>query len=171
MEPEKLNPKPPPPPSPPPEHNSSKPQLNRPQHARPKPQTQKEPSSPNPPKTPHSSITSDNHKTPKNDRPTHCGGGSAILIKNSIAYHSINIFNSTVDITAIGIEVPSKSITICSLYRPSASSVNLTLLIFPPTEITGSTTAMAGLSSTSKTPLHTKTPISSPLPLATAPMK
>ncbi|GFY27900.1 hypothetical protein TNCV_243641 [Trichonephila clavipes] len=103
----------------PPGNNSSQPQPSNPQLDRPKPQTQSESSS-------SFSTPSDNFKIPKwsnpcprNDRLTHRGG----LVQNSIAHHSINIFNSTVGNTSIEIEGPSGNNTICSLYRPPASSV------------------------------------------------
>ncbi|GFY11873.1 probable RNA-directed DNA polymerase from transposon X-element [Trichonephila clavipes] len=60
----------------------------------------------------------------RNDRLTHRGGGTTILVKNSIAHHSINIFTSTVGNTSIEIEGSSGNITICSLYRPPVSSVS-----------------------------------------------
>ncbi|GFX60012.1 RNA-directed DNA polymerase from mobile element jockey [Trichonephila clavipes] len=65
-----------------------------------------------------------NYSTYRNDRLTHHGGGTAILVKNSIVHHSINIFTTTVGNTSTVIEGPSSNITICSLYRPSVSSVN-----------------------------------------------
>ncbi|GFR19666.1 putative RNA-directed DNA polymerase from transposon X-element, partial [Trichonephila clavata] len=115
------------------ENNSSKPQPSKPQPDRPKPQTQ--PESPSSKPTQAFSTPSDNFKIPKwssscprNDRLTHRGGGTAILVKNSIAHHSINIFTSTVGITSIEIEGPSGNIAVCSLYRSPTSSVHSFIL-------------------------------------------
>ncbi|GFS63673.1 RNA-directed DNA polymerase from mobile element jockey [Trichonephila inaurata madagascariensis] len=63
-----------------------------------------------------------NYSSYRNDRLTHRGGGTAILVKNSIAHHSINIYTNVVEVTAIEIEGPTGNITICSLYRPPASA-------------------------------------------------
>ncbi|GFR11228.1 putative RNA-directed DNA polymerase from transposon X-element [Trichonephila clavata] len=65
-----------------------------------------------------------NYSTYRNDRLAHRGGGTAILVKNSIAHHSINIFTSTVSISSIEIEGPSGNIAVCSLYRSPSSSVH-----------------------------------------------
>ncbi|GFW03456.1 probable RNA-directed DNA polymerase from transposon X-element [Trichonephila clavipes] len=53
-----------------------------------------------------------NYSTHRNDRLTHRGGGIAILVKNSIAHHVINIYTTAVNITAIEIEGPTNNITI-----------------------------------------------------------
>ncbi|GFT39534.1 RNA-directed DNA polymerase from mobile element jockey [Trichonephila clavipes] len=47
-----------------------------------------------------------NYSTHRNGRLTHRGGGTAILVKNSIAHHVINIYTTAVNITAIEIEGP-----------------------------------------------------------------
>ncbi|GFY42949.1 putative RNA-directed DNA polymerase from transposon X-element [Trichonephila inaurata madagascariensis] len=65
-----------------------------------------------------------NYSTYRNDRLTHRGGGTAILVKNSIAHHAIEIFTTAIDITTIEIEGPSGNITVCSLYRPPKSPRN-----------------------------------------------
>ncbi|GFV94243.1 probable RNA-directed DNA polymerase from transposon X-element [Trichonephila clavipes] len=65
-----------------------------------------------------------NYSTHSNDRLTHRGGGTAILVKNSIAHHVINIYTTAVNITAIEIEGPTNNITVCSLYRSPSSPIN-----------------------------------------------
>ncbi|GFV69358.1 RNA-directed DNA polymerase from mobile element jockey [Trichonephila clavipes] len=52
-----------------------------------------------------------NYSTHRNDRLTHRGGGTAILVKNSIAHHVINIYTTAVNITAIEIEGPTNNTT------------------------------------------------------------
>ncbi|GFW30186.1 RNA-directed DNA polymerase from mobile element jockey [Trichonephila clavipes] len=64
------------------------------------------------------------YSTHRNDRLTHRGGGTAILVKNSIAHHVINIYTTVVNITAIEIEGPTNNITVCSLYRSPSSPIN-----------------------------------------------
>ncbi|GFY03436.1 RNA-directed DNA polymerase from mobile element jockey [Trichonephila clavipes] len=59
-----------------------------------------------------------NYSTHRCDRLTHRGGGTAILVKNSIPHHSIKINTSTVESTTIVIESQPNNITICSLYNP-----------------------------------------------------
>ncbi|GFT52012.1 RNA-directed DNA polymerase from mobile element jockey [Trichonephila clavipes] len=59
-----------------------------------------------------------NYSTHRCDRLTHRGGGTAILVKNSIPHHSIKINTSTVESTTIVIESKPNNITICSLYNP-----------------------------------------------------
>ncbi|GFT65792.1 probable RNA-directed DNA polymerase from transposon X-element [Trichonephila clavipes] len=59
-----------------------------------------------------------NYSTHRCDRLTHRGGGTAILVKNSIPHHSIKINTSTVESTIIVIESQPNNITICSLYNP-----------------------------------------------------
>ncbi|GFQ82783.1 RNA-directed DNA polymerase from mobile element jockey [Trichonephila clavata] len=111
------------------ENNSSKPQPSKPQPDRPKPQTQPESSSFKPTQASPLLDTIRQLQDPQmvelmNDRLTHRGGGTAILVKNSIAHNSINIFTSTVGITSIEIEGPSGNIAVCSLYRSPTSSVH-----------------------------------------------
>ncbi|GFV89565.1 probable RNA-directed DNA polymerase from transposon BS [Trichonephila clavipes] len=65
-----------------------------------------------------------NYSTYRNDRLTHRGGGTVILVKNSISHHPINIYTTAVSITAIDIERPTNNITICSLYRSPTSPIN-----------------------------------------------
>ncbi|GFW65473.1 probable RNA-directed DNA polymerase from transposon X-element, partial [Trichonephila clavipes] len=65
-----------------------------------------------------------NYSTHRNDRLTHRGGGTAILVKNSIAHHVINIYTTAVNITAIEIEGPTNNITVCFLYRSPSSPIN-----------------------------------------------
>ncbi|GFV85374.1 probable RNA-directed DNA polymerase from transposon BS [Trichonephila clavipes] len=65
-----------------------------------------------------------NYSTHRNDRLTHRGGGTAILVKNSIAHHVINIYTTAVNITAIEIEGPTNNTTVCSLYRSPSSPIN-----------------------------------------------
>ncbi|GFW01482.1 putative RNA-directed DNA polymerase from transposon X-element, partial [Trichonephila clavipes] len=48
-----------------------------------------------------------NYLTHRNDRLNHHGGGTALLVKNSIAHHAIEIFTTAVNITSIEIEGPS----------------------------------------------------------------
>ncbi|GFU42654.1 reverse transcriptase domain-containing protein [Trichonephila clavipes] len=65
-----------------------------------------------------------NYSTYRNDRLTHRGGWTAILVKNSIAHHSINIYTTAVNVTAIEYEGPTNNITVCSLYRSPSSPIN-----------------------------------------------
>ncbi|GFW46292.1 RNA-directed DNA polymerase from mobile element jockey [Trichonephila clavipes] len=75
---------------------------------------------------PSSDFNIANYATYRNDRLTHRGGGTAILVKNSIPHHSIQITTSTVELTSIVIESQPSNITICSLYnRPGPSARNL----------------------------------------------
>ncbi|GFQ63993.1 histone H2A [Trichonephila clavata] len=55
---------------------------------------------------------------------THRGGGTAILVKNSIAHRSIHIHTTSVEVTAIVLEDQPLKTTICSLYKPPTSSNN-----------------------------------------------
>ncbi|GFQ81487.1 histone H2A [Trichonephila clavata] len=55
---------------------------------------------------------------------THRGGGTAILVKNSIAHRSIHIHTTSVEVTAIVLEDQPLRTTICSLYKPPTSSNN-----------------------------------------------
>ncbi|GFR25082.1 histone H2B [Trichonephila clavata] len=63
------------------------------------------------------SLNIPNYTTHRKDRLTHRGGGTAILVKNSIGHHSLNIHTHTIENTAIDIE-GENVITICSVYRP-----------------------------------------------------
>ncbi|GFU24787.1 RNA-directed DNA polymerase from mobile element jockey [Trichonephila clavipes] len=63
-----------------------------------------------------------NYTTHRKDRLTHQGGGTDILVKNSISHHSIQITKSTVESTTILIESQPSNTTICSLYNPPGSS-------------------------------------------------
>ncbi|GFW43421.1 putative RNA-directed DNA polymerase from transposon X-element [Trichonephila clavipes] len=58
--------------------------------------------------------------TYRNDRLTHRGGGTAIIIKRTIAHHSIDIPTTSLQNTSIVIE-GSQKITICCIYRPPRS--------------------------------------------------
>ncbi|GFV86661.1 putative RNA-directed DNA polymerase from transposon X-element [Trichonephila clavipes] len=71
---------------------------------------------------PSSDLNIANYATYRNDRLTHRGGGTAILVKNSIPHHSIQITTSTVELTSIVIESQPSNITICSLYNPPGPS-------------------------------------------------
>ncbi|GFW68397.1 probable RNA-directed DNA polymerase from transposon X-element [Trichonephila clavipes] len=71
---------------------------------------------------PSSDLNIANYATYRIDRLTHRGGGTAILVKNSIPHHSIQITTSTVELTSIVIESQPSNITICSLYNPPGSS-------------------------------------------------
>ncbi|GFY66661.1 putative RNA-directed DNA polymerase from transposon X-element [Trichonephila inaurata madagascariensis] len=64
-----------------------------------------------------------NFTTHRNDRMTHRGGGTAILVKNSIPHHSIQINTNTVETTTIVIESQPSNVAICSLYNPPGSPV------------------------------------------------
>ncbi|GFU90361.1 putative RNA-directed DNA polymerase from transposon X-element [Trichonephila clavipes] len=61
-----------------------------------------------------------NYTIYRNDRLTHRGGGTAILIKSSIAHHSIHIHTHTLENTTIVLEGSNK-ITISCIYRPPNS--------------------------------------------------
>ncbi|GFX64663.1 probable RNA-directed DNA polymerase from transposon X-element [Trichonephila clavipes] len=63
-----------------------------------------------------------NYSTYRTDRLTHRGGGTAILVKNSIAHNSIKIHTDAVETTAIEIKGPTSNITICSIYKPPPAS-------------------------------------------------
>ncbi|GFY15084.1 RNA-directed DNA polymerase from mobile element jockey [Trichonephila clavipes] len=58
--------------------------------------------------------------TYRKDRLTHRGGGTAIIIKRTIAHHSIDIHTTSLQNTSIVIE-GSQKITICCIYRPPRS--------------------------------------------------
>ncbi|GFY64697.1 putative RNA-directed DNA polymerase from transposon X-element [Trichonephila inaurata madagascariensis] len=64
-----------------------------------------------------------NYITHRNDRMTHRRGGTAILVKNSIPHHGIQITTNTVEVTAIIIESHPSNVTICSLYIPPRSTI------------------------------------------------
>ncbi|GFS52786.1 probable RNA-directed DNA polymerase from transposon BS [Trichonephila inaurata madagascariensis] len=59
-----------------------------------------------------------NYTTHRNDRMTDRGGGTAILVKNSIPHHSIQINTNMVETTTILIESHLNNAAICSLYKP-----------------------------------------------------
>ncbi|GFY31951.1 probable RNA-directed DNA polymerase from transposon X-element [Trichonephila clavipes] len=63
-----------------------------------------------------------NYSTYRTDRRTHRGGGTAILIKNSIEHNSIMIHTDAVETTAIEIKGPNHKFTICSIYKPPSAS-------------------------------------------------
>ncbi|GFU54913.1 putative RNA-directed DNA polymerase from transposon X-element [Trichonephila clavipes] len=63
-----------------------------------------------------------NYSTYRTDRRTHRGGGTAILVKNSIAHNSINIHTDAVETTAIEVKGPTNNITICSIYKPPSAT-------------------------------------------------
>ncbi|GFY77854.1 RNA-directed DNA polymerase from mobile element jockey [Trichonephila inaurata madagascariensis] len=69
---------------------------------------------------PCNSLNISNYTTYRNDRLTNRGGGTAILIKNSIAHHSIDIHTLTLENSAIVIKGKNK-VTICCIYRPPRS--------------------------------------------------
>ncbi|GFY61396.1 hypothetical protein TNIN_206481 [Trichonephila inaurata madagascariensis] len=48
----------------------------------------------------------------------HRGGGTAILVKNSIPHHSIQIITNTLETSTIVIESHPNNVAICSLYNP-----------------------------------------------------
>ncbi|GFV77796.1 probable RNA-directed DNA polymerase from transposon X-element [Trichonephila clavipes] len=79
-------------------------------------------STPTPFKIPHFSAPSKNSKTPRTDRRTHRGGGTAILVKNSIDHNSIIIHTDAVETRAIEVKGPTHKITICSIYKPPSAS-------------------------------------------------
>ncbi|GFR33432.1 putative RNA-directed DNA polymerase from transposon X-element [Trichonephila clavata] len=66
------------------------------------------------------SLNIPNYTTHRKDRLTHRGGGTAILVKNSIGHHSLNIHTHSIENTTIDIE-GENVITICSVYRPPTS--------------------------------------------------
>ncbi|GFQ81627.1 probable RNA-directed DNA polymerase from transposon X-element [Trichonephila clavata] len=66
------------------------------------------------------SLNIPNYTTHRKDRLTHRGGGTAILVKNSIGHHSLNINTHSIENTVINIE-GENVITICSIYRPPSS--------------------------------------------------
>ncbi|GFV90493.1 probable RNA-directed DNA polymerase from transposon X-element [Trichonephila clavipes] len=97
----------------------------------PEPEAAPQPSSPTTSQEPSLTSTLKELQSPKvvkllttNDRLTHRGGGTAILVKNSIAHHVINIYTTAVNITAIEIEGPTNNTTVCSLYRSPSSPIN-----------------------------------------------
>ncbi|KAF8788678.1 Nucleic-acid-binding protein transposon like protein [Argiope bruennichi] len=73
---------------------------------------------------------SDNLKIPnytsyRTDRLTHKGGGTAILIKNSIPHHPTQISSTSFENTAISIDLPNGlHITLASIYRPPHGKIN-----------------------------------------------
>ncbi|GFT51198.1 putative RNA-directed DNA polymerase from transposon X-element [Trichonephila clavipes] len=73
-------------------------------------------------KIPRFSEPSRSSRTLKTDRRTHRGGGTAILIKNSIEHNSIKIHTDAVETAAIEIIGPNLKFTICSIYKPPSAS-------------------------------------------------
>ncbi|GFT94193.1 probable RNA-directed DNA polymerase from transposon X-element [Trichonephila clavipes] len=63
-----------------------------------------------------------NYSTYRSDRRTHRGGGTAILIKNSIDHNSIIIHTDAVETATIEVKGPTHNITICSIYNPPSAS-------------------------------------------------
>ncbi|GFX37017.1 RNA-directed DNA polymerase from mobile element jockey [Trichonephila clavipes] len=61
-----------------------------------------------------------NYKTYRNDRLTHRGGVTAILIKSSIPHHVLDIATHSLENTTVNIE-GERNITISSIYRPPGS--------------------------------------------------
>ncbi|GFV17282.1 probable RNA-directed DNA polymerase from transposon X-element, partial [Trichonephila clavipes] len=61
-----------------------------------------------------------NYTTHRNDRLPHRGGGTAILIKRTIAHHSLDLRTHTLENTTIVIE-GAKKLTISCIYRPPSS--------------------------------------------------
>ncbi|GFY62038.1 putative RNA-directed DNA polymerase from transposon X-element [Trichonephila inaurata madagascariensis] len=66
------------------------------------------------------SLNLPNYKTYRTDRLTHRGGGMAILIKNSIPHHILDIKTHSIENTTLNIE-GDRNITISSIYRPPRS--------------------------------------------------
>ncbi|GFY50471.1 putative RNA-directed DNA polymerase from transposon X-element [Trichonephila inaurata madagascariensis] len=66
------------------------------------------------------SLNLPNYKTYRNDRTTHRGGGTAILIKSSIPHHILDIKTHNIENTTLNIE-GDRNITISSIYRPPRS--------------------------------------------------
>ncbi|GBN78186.1 Nucleic-acid-binding protein from transposon X-element [Araneus ventricosus] len=64
-------------------------------------------------------LTIPNCTTYRNDRLTHRGGGTALLIKNSINHHPTPVFTSTFENISVSIDLPNNnSFTISSIYHP-----------------------------------------------------
>ncbi|GFW12218.1 probable RNA-directed DNA polymerase from transposon X-element [Trichonephila clavipes] len=113
----------------PPASTKPKPQPTAPQPAitRPTPKPHPEPEAAPQPSSPTTSQEPSLTSTLKELQRTTgspTGGGTAILVKNSITHHPINIYTTAVSITAIEIEGPTNNITICSLYRSPTSPIN-----------------------------------------------
>ncbi|GBL82370.1 hypothetical protein AVEN_252527-1 [Araneus ventricosus] len=72
-----------------------------------------------------------NYTTHRTDRLTHRGGGTALLIRNSIDHHTTPIASSTFENTTISINLPSRpQITVSIIYRPpheTSPPLNLTI--------------------------------------------
>ncbi|GFT36078.1 hypothetical protein TNCV_4178931 [Trichonephila clavipes] len=66
-------------------------------------------------------LNTANYTTHRNGRLAHRGGGTAILVKNSIP-HSFQITTSSVESTTVVIESLPTNITVCSLYNPGIFS-------------------------------------------------
>ncbi|GBM78360.1 hypothetical protein AVEN_100121-1, partial [Araneus ventricosus] len=66
-----------------------------------------------------------NYSSYRTDRLTHRGGGTAILIRNSIDHHPTPIASTTFENTTIELHLPdSTPITISSIYRPPHGSIS-----------------------------------------------
>ncbi|GBN74420.1 hypothetical protein AVEN_252266-1 [Araneus ventricosus] len=66
-----------------------------------------------------------NHTTDRTDRLTHRGGGTALLIRNSIDNHLVPIASSTSENTAISINLSnSPQITVSSIYRSTHGNIS-----------------------------------------------
>ncbi|GFT55630.1 RNA-directed DNA polymerase from mobile element jockey [Trichonephila clavipes] len=65
-------------------------------------------------------LSLSNYITHRNDRLSHRGGGTAILIKRTIAHHSLDLRTHTLENTTIVIE-GAKKLTISCIYRPPSS--------------------------------------------------
>ncbi|GFR12221.1 nucleic-acid-binding protein from transposon X-element [Trichonephila clavata] len=63
-----------------------------------------------------------NFSTYRNDRTSCRGGGTAIIIKNSIRHHTIDIVTHGSEQTAITKEGSPHNLTICSFYKPPSAS-------------------------------------------------
>ncbi|GFR00104.1 RNA-directed DNA polymerase from mobile element jockey [Trichonephila clavata] len=68
-----------------------------------------------------------NYSIYRNDRTSGAGGGTAILIKNSIRHHPIDIVTHNSEQTAISIEGTTHHLTICSFYKPPSASTPATI--------------------------------------------
>ncbi|GBN77703.1 hypothetical protein AVEN_269107-1 [Araneus ventricosus] len=66
-----------------------------------------------------------NYSSYRTDRLTHRGGGTAILIRNSIDHHPTPFASTTFENTTIEIHLPdSTPVTISSIYRPPHGSIS-----------------------------------------------
>ncbi|GFX68052.1 RNA-directed DNA polymerase from mobile element jockey [Trichonephila clavipes] len=69
-----------------------------------------------------------NYTTHRNYRLTLRGGGTSILVINSIPHHTIRITTRTVETTTIVIESQPSNVAICSLYNPPGYSARNLIL-------------------------------------------